>query len=73
MRNLSRVLCLTLVAAALTACATTPPPSLTPPPAKKLDAKTQLESGQQDVMIGRGACRRGGFISATSDSSGFPA
>jgi hypothetical protein len=47
MRNLSRVLCLTLVAAALTACATTPPPSLTPPPAKKLDAKTQLESGRK--------------------------
>ncbi len=47
MKSLSRVLCLSFVAAAMTACATTPPPSLTPPPAKKLDAKTQLESGRK--------------------------
>ena len=38
---------LTALALLTTACATTPPPSLTPPPAKKLDAKTQLESGRK--------------------------
>jgi hypothetical protein len=29
------------------ACATAPAADLTPPPAKKLDAKTQLESGRK--------------------------
>ena len=40
-----------IVAAVLTlaiaACATAPAADLTPPPAKKLDAKTQLESGRK--------------------------
>ena len=36
------------IAFALAACAPPPPPpvAMTPPPAKKLDAKTQLETGQ---------------------------
>jgi len=36
------------VAFVLAACAAAPPPpmAMTPPPAKKLDAKTQLETGQ---------------------------
>lgn len=47
MKTLARLACLAFVAASLAACATTPPPvDLTPPPKKKLDAKTQLESGR---------------------------
>jgi hypothetical protein len=47
MKTMIRLACLALVAGSLAACATTPPPvDLTPPPKKKLDAKTQLETGR---------------------------
>jgi starvation-inducible outer membrane lipoprotein len=45
MLHASRIALAGLLAFALAACATTPPPDLTPPPAKRLDAKTTLESG----------------------------
>jgi hypothetical protein len=46
MSNWVRPLFAVAVAFSLVACAPPPPPvQMTPPPAKKLDAKTQLESG----------------------------
>jgi hypothetical protein len=46
MKHVARLACFCLVAAALAACATTPPPVDLTPPKKKLDAKTQLETGK---------------------------
>jgi hypothetical protein len=34
------------LAMAVAACAAAPPPEIAPPPQKKLDAKTQLETGK---------------------------
>lgn len=45
MRRASHLLVASLIAFSLAACATQPPPDLTPPPAKRLDAKSTLESG----------------------------
>lgn len=47
MARISRISLAGLLALALAACATTPPPDLTPPPAKRLDAKSTLESGRR--------------------------
>ena len=47
MARISRISLAGLLALALAACATTPPPALTPPPAKRLDAKSTLESGRR--------------------------
>jgi hypothetical protein len=45
MQRASHLALASVIALALAACATTPPPDLTPPPAKRLDAKSTLESG----------------------------
>ena len=44
----TRIFVAATLALALAACASAPPPppDLPPPPAKKLDAKSQLESGR---------------------------
>ena len=46
MTKLVKLLGVLALTATMAACATTPPVDLTPPPKKKLDAKTQLESGR---------------------------
>jgi starvation-inducible outer membrane lipoprotein len=46
MKHIARLACLAVVAASLAACATPPPPVDLTPPKKKLDAKTQLETGK---------------------------
>lgn len=45
MQRASQLVFVSLIAFALAACATQPAPDLTPPTAKRLDAKTTLESG----------------------------
>ncbi len=44
-KSVFRLFAVLAAAAALAACATTPPPPA-PPQTKKLDAKTQLETGR---------------------------
>lgn len=47
MLRAGQILIASLLALSLAACATQPAPDLTPPPAKRLDAKSTLESGRR--------------------------
>jgi hypothetical protein len=47
MQRAGQIILASLLALSLAACATQPASDLTPPPAKRLDAKTTLESGRR--------------------------
>lgn len=47
MQRASHLILASFLALALAACATQPAPDLTPPTAKRLDAKSTLESGRR--------------------------
>ncbi|MET3892090.1 hypothetical protein ABIE41_003166 [Bosea sp. OAE506] len=47
MQRAGQIILASFLALSLAACATQPASDLTPPPAKRLDAKTTLESGRR--------------------------